>query len=57
MNYVIAAVAAAGAAGLAYIKGLTTSVQSDEGITPSKVIIYGGAALALYIVLKKNKVI
>ncbi|MBS4050302.1 MAG: hypothetical protein KGZ69_03765 [Methylomonas sp.] len=29
----------------------------NEGITPTKVIIYGGAALSLYLILKKNKLV
>ena len=54
MPWIIAGIVGAGASAAAYLKGRFTQ---EEGITTTKVLIYGGAALTLYVILKKNKVI
>jgi hypothetical protein len=54
MPWIIAGLAGAAATAAAYVKGRFTA---QEGITPTKVVIYGGAALMLYLVLKRNKLV
>jgi hypothetical protein len=60
MPYLITAVISGLTGLIAGVKGAFTydkATSLNEGITPTKIVIYGGAALALYLILKKNKLV